>query len=63
MGGRVARLRKKRNAYQVLDKRKRALGRPRCRWENNIKLDFQMKGLKVWTGSICLKKGTICSHL
>jgi len=24
--------------------RKRSLGRPRCRWEDNIKMDFQQVG-------------------
>jgi hypothetical protein len=29
---------------------KRPLGRPRCRWKDNIKMDFQEVGLGVWTG-------------
>jgi hypothetical protein len=30
--------------------RKSLLGRPRCRWENNIKVDLQEMGCGVWTG-------------
>jgi hypothetical protein len=29
---------------------KRPLGRPRCRWEDNIKIDLQAVGCGVWTG-------------
>jgi hypothetical protein len=38
---------KKSNAYRILvkkPKRKRALGRPRCRWEDNIKVDLREIG-------------------
>jgi hypothetical protein len=28
---------------------KRPLGRTRCRWEDNIKMDFQEVGCGVWT--------------
>jgi len=37
----------KRGVYRVLVgklKGKRQLGRPRCRWENNIKMDLQEVG-------------------
>ena len=40
----VTRVRDRRSAYRVLVVRlegKRPLGRPRCTWEDNIKLDFQ----------------------
>jgi hypothetical protein len=45
-----------RGVYRVLvgkPEGKRPLGRPRCRWENNIKMDFQEVGCGVmhW---ICL---------
>jgi hypothetical protein len=36
--------RRKRNAYRVLvgkPEGKRPLGRPRCRWEDNIKMDLR----------------------
>jgi hypothetical protein len=38
---------------------RRPLGRPRCRWEDNIKMDLQEDGWgKAWTGSIWLRIGT-----
>ena len=42
--GHVARMVDKRDVYSILvGKRggKRPLGRPRCRWEDNIKMDIQ----------------------
>jgi hypothetical protein len=42
--GYVTRVGERRAVYSVLvgkDKRKRPLGRPRRRWENNIKMDIQ----------------------
>jgi hypothetical protein len=33
---------------------KRPLGRPRHRWEDNIKMDLQEVGRGAWTGSIWL---------
>ena len=33
-------------------------GRPRRRWEDNIKIDLQELGCGVWTGSSCLRIGT-----
>jgi hypothetical protein len=50
----VARMREGRGVYRVLVGRpegKRTLGRPRCRWENNIKLDLKEIGIDVanWT--------------
>jgi len=38
---------KKRGVYRVLVgkiERKRPLGRPRCKWDDNIKMDFQKVG-------------------
>jgi hypothetical protein len=43
----LARMRDRRGAYRVLVKRpeeKRQLGRPRRRWEDNIKVDLQKVG-------------------
>ena len=40
----------RRGVYRVLvgkPRGKRPLGRPRCRWEDNIKLDFQDGGLTI----------------
>jgi hypothetical protein len=45
--GHVARMGEKRGVYRVLvgkPERKRQLGRPRRRWEDNIKMDFQEVG-------------------
>ena len=45
--GYVARMEKSRNAYSVLvgkHERKRSLGRPRRRWEDNIKMDLREVG-------------------
>jgi hypothetical protein len=44
----------KRNAYRILlgkPKERRALGRPRHRWKDNIKMDLRGDGV-VWTGLI-----------
>jgi hypothetical protein len=41
--GHVARIGEKRNAYKILvvkPEGKRPLGRPRCRWANNIRMDL-----------------------
>jgi hypothetical protein len=42
----------RRNAYRLLVG-KRMLGRPRCRWVDNIRMDRVM-----WTGLIWLRIGT-----
>ena len=44
-----------RNAYRVLvgkSEGKRSLGRPRCRWEDNIKMDLREVGYdpEEWIG-------------
>jgi len=47
----VARIGKRRGAYRVLSEKpegKRPLGRPRCRWDDNIKMDLQETGW--WDG-------------
>jgi hypothetical protein len=47
----------KRNAYRILmgkPEGKRPLGRPRRRWEDNIRMDLR----EVWTGLIWLRIGT-----
>jgi len=52
----------KRGAYMVLvgkPEGKRPLGRPRHRWEENIKMDLQEVGYGgIWTGSSWLRIGT-----
>jgi hypothetical protein len=48
--GHVARMGAKRNSYRILvgkAGKKRLLGRPRCRWVDNIKIDFREIG---WDG-------------
>jgi hypothetical protein len=48
--GHVARMGEKRNAYRILvgkPEGKRPLGRPRCRWLDNIKMDLREIG---WDG-------------
>jgi len=52
--------------YRVLVRKpegKRPYGRPRCRWENNMKIDLQEVGLGAWTGLIWLRLGTGRGHL
>jgi hypothetical protein len=53
--GHVARMGEKRNVYRLLvgkPEGKRPLGRPRCRWVDNIKMDLLEIGLNVvdWIG-------------
>jgi hypothetical protein len=46
--GHVACMGERRGVYRVLvgrPKKKRPLGRPRCRWEDNIKIDFKEIGI------------------
>jgi len=45
----------KRGVYRVLMEKpegKRPFGRPRLRWEDNIKMPFRKRNVGVWTGSI-----------
>jgi len=62
--GPVARLGERRGVYRVLVAKpegERSLGRPRYRWENNIKMDLQKV---VWgTGLIWRRIGTGGGHL
>jgi hypothetical protein len=48
--GHAARMRKKRNTYRILVRKsegKRPLGRPKCRWVDNMKTDLREVG---WGG-------------
>ena len=60
--GRVARMGERRGVYRVLvgkPETKRPLGRPRRRWEDNIR----KWDVRVWTGSSWLRIGTGGGHL
>jgi hypothetical protein len=51
----------KRNAYRILVGKpdgKRPIGRPRCRWLDNIKMDLGETEWGVWTGFIWHRIGT-----
>ena len=37
---------------------KEPLGRPKCRWEDNIKMIFRKWDVGLWTGSSWLRTGT-----
>jgi hypothetical protein len=43
--------------------RRRSLGKPKHRWENHIKMDFQEVGYGAWTGLIWLRIGTGSRHM
>ena len=60
--GFVARMGERRSAYRVSvgkPEGKRPLGRPRVRWEDNIKMDFKEVGWGAWTRLIWLSTGTL----
>jgi hypothetical protein len=59
--GHVARIREGRGVYRVLVLRpesKRSLGKPRLRWEDNIKLDLREIGIDGGTGFSWLRIGS-----
>jgi hypothetical protein len=61
MGGACSTNGAKMNAYRMLlgkVKGKRPLGKPRCRWVDNIKVDLRYEYEVVWTGLIWLRLGT-----
>ena len=63
--GHVARVGEDRGVHRVLvgkPEGRRPLGRPRCRWEDNIKMDFQEVGV-MGTGWSWLRTGTGGGHL
>jgi hypothetical protein len=50
-----------RKVYRVLvgkPEGKRQLGRPRCRWEDGIRMDLREIGLGMWIGFHWLRTGT-----
>jgi hypothetical protein len=51
----------KRNMYRLLvgkPEGKRPLGRPRCRWVDNIRMDLEGWDGVMWTGLVWLRIGT-----
>jgi len=59
--GHVARMGERKGVYRVLvgkPEGMRPLGRPRRRWEDNIKIIFRKWDVGVWTGSSWLRIGT-----
>jgi len=59
--GHVARMGEKRGVYRVLvgkPEEKRPFGRPRRRWEDNIKMDLQEVGFGGMDWLSCLRIGT-----
>jgi hypothetical protein len=59
----VAWMGEKRNAFKLLvgkleGRRPPGLGRPRCRWVDNIKIDLGEMVWLVWTGLVWLRIGT-----
>ena len=66
MGGACSAYGDRRGVFRVLvgkPEGKRPLGRPRRRWEDNIKMDFRKWDVGVWTGSSWLRIGTGGGHL
>jgi hypothetical protein len=64
--GHIARVVERRGVYRVLAGKpegKRPHGRPRRRWEDNIKMDHQEFECKEWTGSKWLRIGKGRGHL
>jgi hypothetical protein len=62
--GHIAHMGERRGIYRVFIEEpegKRPLGRPRCRWEDNIKMYLQEVG--AWTGLSWLRIGTDRGHL
>jgi hypothetical protein len=64
--GHVASMGEGRGMYRVSvgkPEEKVPLGKPRRRWEDNIKMDLQEVGCGVWTGWSWLRIGTGSWHL
>jgi hypothetical protein len=64
--GYVARMEERKGVYRVLmgkPEGKRPLGRPRHRWENNMRMDRQEWAVGSWTGSSWLRIGMGSGHL
>jgi hypothetical protein len=61
MGGACSTHGEMRYRYQILVGKlegRRPLGKPRCRWEDNIKMNLREIGFGLWIGFIWLRIGT-----
>jgi hypothetical protein len=66
MGGASNSDREGRDVYRVLvgiPEGKCLLGRPRRRWEDNIKMDLEEVGCGIWTGLRRFRIETVGGHL
>ena len=66
MPGQEACMGERRGIYRVLvgiSEGNRSVGRPRHRWEYNIKMDLQEVVWGAWNGSFYLRIGTGGGHL
>jgi hypothetical protein len=64
--GHVACMGEGRGAYRILvgrPEKRRPLGKPRRRWEDNIKIDLQEVGWGTWTGLSWFRIRTAGGHL
>ena len=60
--GHVARMEEGRSAFKILKDKptgKRPLGKPRHRWEDNIRMDLEVIGINAVIGLIRLRIGII----
>jgi hypothetical protein len=60
--GHAGRMRQARNAHTIpvgKPEEKRPLGRPRRRWEDNIRMDTGKQVGNIWTGFIRFRTGTL----
>jgi len=66
MGGACSTYGERRGIYRVLvmkPEEKRLFGRPRLRWEDNIKMDLKEVGCGAWTAPSWLRIGADGGHL
>jgi len=64
LAGHVACIGESRDVYRVLvgkPEGKRPFGRPRCRWQDNIKMNLWEVG--AWIGSVWFRIGTVGGYL
>jgi hypothetical protein len=66
VGGTCSMYWESRGVYMILVRKpeeNRPIGKSRCTWEDNIKLDLQEVGMAEWTGSSWFRIGTGGGHL